>query len=83
MGRFAELFLGMAKQSENDGTFVTTEQIAKSVSATGVLNSGGEPYSDEPNQGAGGLWAQEVRDAYNSGRTDDGDLLQYSYKKKR
>lgn len=82
MGRFAELFLGMARQSENDGNYVTTEQIAKSVAATGAKNSRGEPYCSEANQGAGGKWAREVRDAFNEGRTDDGYLLQESYKKK-
>lgn len=83
MGRFTELFLGMANQFESDGTFVTTEQIAKSLSATDNKNSRGKPYSDKPNEGAGRLWAQEVRDAFNEGRTEDVYLLQESYKKKR
>ena len=83
MGRFSELFLGMAKQSLNDGTHVTTEQIAKSLNATGDKNSRGEPYSSKTNRGAGGLWSGEVRDAFNEGRTADGHLLQESYKKKR
>ena len=83
MGRFAELFLGMAKQSENDGTHVTTEQIAITVSATKEKNTRGKPYSDKANQGAGVLWSKEIKDAFNEGRADDGHLLQASYKKKR
>ena len=82
MGRFAELFLGMARQSENDGTYVSTEQIAKSVSATGATNSRGNPYCNKANEGAAGLWIQEIQDAFNEGRDDDGHLLQASYKKK-
>ena len=83
MGRFAELFLGMARRSENDGTYVSTEQIAKSVSATGATNSRGKTYSSEANKGAAGLWRKEIQDAFNEGRTEDGYLLQASYKKKR
>ena len=83
MGRFAELFLGMARQSENDGTYVSTDQIAKSVSATGATNSRGTYYCNKANEGAAGLWRKEIQDAYNEGRNDDGDLLQVSYRKKR
>ncbi len=82
MGKFAELFLGMARQSENDGKHVTTEQIAMSLAGTKDRNSRGKLYSDKPNQGAGGLWSKEVRDAFNEGREDDGHLLQESYRGK-
>ncbi len=54
MGRFTELFLDMANQFENDGTFVTTEQIAKSVSTTVLY---GNEVKDAFNEG-------RVDDAY-------------------
>lgn len=83
MGRWAELFLCMAKQSENDGTFVTNEQICKSRAATGESNSRGTPYSEKTNRSGPVAWSKEVRDAYNEGRTSDGDLFQYSYRNKQ
>ncbi|WP_143090538.1 hypothetical protein [Treponema bryantii] len=83
MGKVGELILGLCKQSINDGDYVTPEEIAKHLNASGYKTTRGTPYKEQGNQGIGGIISKEIGDMFNTpGREQDGHIMQESIRGK-
>lgn len=83
MGRIGELLLGLCKQSENDGDYVTPEKIAKHLNASGYKTTRNTSYVENGNTGIGKIISKEIGDMFNTpGREDDAFVMQESIRGK-